>query len=42
MSHEELAGTGLTLGGTVEIESRGERYLATYAGTFADVGRRAS
>jgi S-adenosylmethionine hydrolase len=35
--HEELAGTGLTLGGTVEVESRGERYLATYAGTFADV-----
>ena len=38
VSHEELAGTGLTLGGTVEIEARGERFLAAYAGTFADVG----
>ena len=38
VSHEELAGTGITLGGTVEIETAGERYLATYAGTFADVG----
>jgi S-adenosyl-L-methionine hydrolase (adenosine-forming) len=37
VSHEELAGTGITLGATVEIESGGERYLATYAGTFADV-----
>lgn len=38
VSHEELAGTGITLGGTVEIEAGGERYLAAYAGTFADVG----
>jgi S-adenosylmethionine hydrolase len=38
VSHEEMAGTGITLGGTVEIESGGERYLAAYAGTFADVG----
>ncbi len=38
VSHEELAGTDITLGATVEIESRGERYLAAYAGTFADVG----
>ena len=38
VSHDELAGTGITLGGTVEIEAGGERYLATYAGTFADVG----
>ena len=30
-------GTGITLGGTVEIEAAGERYLATYAQTFADV-----
>jgi hypothetical protein len=37
VSHEELAGTGLTLGGTVEIEAAGERFLATYAQTFADV-----
>jgi S-adenosylmethionine hydrolase len=36
--HGEMAGTGITLGATVEIESRGERYLAAYAGTFADVG----
>lgn len=38
VSHEELAGTGIKLGGTVEIEAGGERYLAGYAGTFADVG----
>jgi S-adenosylmethionine hydrolase len=35
--HDDLAGTGITLGGTVEIEVAGERYLATYAQTFADV-----
>jgi S-adenosylmethionine hydrolase len=35
--HDGLAGTGMTLGGTVEIEVAGERYLATYAQTFADV-----
>ena len=38
VSHEQMAGTGITLGGTVEIEAGGERYLAAYAGTFADVG----
>jgi len=37
LDHEELTGTGITLGGTVEIEVSGERYLATYAQTFADV-----
>jgi len=37
VGHEELAGTGITLGGTVEIEAAGERFLATYAQTFADV-----
>jgi S-adenosyl-L-methionine hydrolase (adenosine-forming) len=37
VSHDELAGTGITLGGTVELEVSGERYLATYAQTFADV-----
>jgi hypothetical protein len=37
VDHEDLAGTGITLGGTVELEVGGERYLATYAGTFADV-----
>ncbi len=38
VSHEELAGTGITLGSTVEIEAGGEQFLAAYAGTFADVG----
>jgi S-adenosylmethionine hydrolase len=37
VSHEELAGTGLNLGGTVELEVKGERFLGTYAHTFADV-----
>jgi S-adenosyl-L-methionine hydrolase (adenosine-forming) len=37
VGHEQLAGTGLTLGGTAEVEVGGERYLATYAQTFADV-----
>ena len=35
--HDDMAGTGITLGNVVEIESGGERYLATYAQTFADV-----
>jgi S-adenosylmethionine hydrolase len=37
VGHDDLAGTGITLGGSVEIEVSGERYLATYAQTFADV-----
>jgi S-adenosyl-L-methionine hydrolase (adenosine-forming) len=37
VDHEDMAGTGITLGGTVELEAAGERYLATYAQTFADV-----
>jgi S-adenosylmethionine hydrolase len=37
VSHSDLEGTGLTLGGAVEVESGGQRYLATYASTFADV-----
>ena len=37
VDHQDLAGTGITLGGTVELEVAGERYLATYAQTFADV-----
>ena len=37
VDHDDMAGTGITLGGTVEIETGGERYLATYAQTFADV-----
>jgi S-adenosyl-L-methionine hydrolase (adenosine-forming) len=37
VEHDDLAGSGITLGGGVELEVGGERYLATYAGTFADV-----
>lgn len=37
VDHESLAGTGIGLGGTVEIDAAGERYLATFAQTFADV-----
>jgi S-adenosyl-L-methionine hydrolase (adenosine-forming) len=37
VDHDDMAGTGITLGGTVEIEAGGELYLATYAQTFADV-----
>ena len=37
VGHEQLAGSGLTLGGTIEVETGGERYLAKYAQTFADV-----
>ena len=36
--HDDLAGSGLTLGNQVEVEVDGRRHLATYAGTFADVG----
>jgi S-adenosylmethionine hydrolase len=36
-SHEDQAGTGLTLGAGVEIEASGERFNATFAHTFADV-----
>ncbi len=37
LSHDALAGTGLTLGGEVEIEAGDNPHLATYAVTFADV-----
>jgi S-adenosylmethionine hydrolase len=37
VQHDDLAGSGITLGGAVELEVGGERYLATYAQTFADV-----
>jgi S-adenosyl-L-methionine hydrolase (adenosine-forming) len=37
IDHHGLAGTGITLGETIEIETGGERYLAKYAHTFADV-----
>jgi S-adenosyl-L-methionine hydrolase (adenosine-forming) len=37
VDHDDLAGSGITLGGAVELEVAGERYLATYAQTFADV-----
>jgi S-adenosyl-L-methionine hydrolase (adenosine-forming) len=37
VDHDDTAGTGIRLGGTIEIEAGGERYLALYAQTFADV-----
>jgi S-adenosylmethionine hydrolase len=37
VGHDDMAGTEITLGGTVELEVADERYLATYAQTFADV-----
>lgn len=36
-THEDLAGTNLKLGEQVEIRARGERYLAHFAQSFADV-----
>jgi S-adenosylmethionine hydrolase len=37
VGHEELAGTGITLGSRVEVTTANERFLATVAQTFADV-----
>jgi S-adenosyl-L-methionine hydrolase (adenosine-forming) len=37
VDHDRLSGTGITLGGRVAVEAAGERYVATYAQTFADV-----
>jgi S-adenosylmethionine hydrolase len=37
VGHGDMAGTEIRLGGTVELEVADERYLATYAQTFADV-----
>jgi hypothetical protein len=37
LTHGQLAGSGITLGREVEIETGGERFLASYASTFADV-----
>lgn len=37
VSHDQLAGTGIAMGKTLEIEAGGEPYLAFHAGTFADV-----
>ena len=37
VDHDRLAGTGITLGGRVEVHAAGESYTATYAQTFADV-----
>ena len=37
VDHDGMAGTGITLGGTIEIDAFGEHYLAKYAQTFADV-----
>ena len=39
VSHEGLAGTGITLGGQVEIVSGTEHFHATVGQTFADVRR---
>ena len=39
VDHDRLAGTGMTLGGRVEVVAGGESYGATYAQTFADVSR---
>jgi hypothetical protein len=38
VDHEQLTASGLTLGGEVELETGGERFLATYTQTFADLG----
>jgi S-adenosylmethionine hydrolase len=38
VGHEQLSGSGLVLGGEVELEVGEERFTATYAHTFADVG----
>jgi S-adenosylmethionine hydrolase len=37
VGHHELAGTRITLGATIELDVAGERHLATYTQTFADV-----
>jgi S-adenosylmethionine hydrolase len=37
VDHDRLAGTGITLGGRVDVVAHGESYVATYAQTFADV-----
>jgi hypothetical protein len=37
VTHADLAGSGLKLGGPVEIEAGGERFLASFTQTFADV-----
>ena len=37
VGHEQMAGTGITLGSVVELEAAGERFLASYTQTFADV-----
>jgi len=37
VGHDDLAGSGITMGGSVELEVGGERFLAMYARTFADV-----
>jgi S-adenosyl-L-methionine hydrolase (adenosine-forming) len=37
VDHDHLAGTGITLGARIAVEVAGERYLGTYAQTFADV-----
>jgi S-adenosylmethionine hydrolase len=39
LSHEDLAGTGIRLGGQVEVRVGSEHFLAKVAQTFADVKR---
>jgi S-adenosyl-L-methionine hydrolase (adenosine-forming) len=39
VSHEDLAGTGIVLGGQVELQSANERFHAIVVQTFADVRR---
>jgi S-adenosyl-L-methionine hydrolase (adenosine-forming) len=39
VSHEDLAGTGIVLGGQVELQSGNERFHAAVVQTFADVRR---
>lgn len=39
LTHGDMAGSGISLGRTVEIAAGGERFLAKYAHTFADVKR---
>lgn len=37
VGHDQLAGTGITLGGCIRVEANGRTHEATYAHTFADV-----
>jgi S-adenosylmethionine hydrolase len=37
VGHDQLAGTGLTLGATIQVQVAGRTHQATYSTTFADV-----